>query len=166
MYVDVPTNVSAIELMSSPETPKSQSLISPWELQRMLDGFMSGGNEISGVEKEYSTSVNYLMNIVEISQAFQDAPGNHCDDVDVDGTKFFVDAIEGTLIHELHADADIGVGNERAVEGDDVVRMAVVHDLELSEDLLPHGRLCVDQNNLGRGVGVFHRMSELCHLLS
>jgi hypothetical protein len=41
IYVDVPTKVSAIELMSSPETPKSQILIWPLELQRMLDGLMS-----------------------------------------------------------------------------------------------------------------------------
>jgi hypothetical protein len=41
MYVDVPTKVSAIELMSSPETPKSQIFISPCELQRMFEGLMS-----------------------------------------------------------------------------------------------------------------------------
>lgn len=42
MYVLVPTKVLAIELMSSPETPKSQSLISPPELTRMLLGLTSG----------------------------------------------------------------------------------------------------------------------------
>ena len=41
MYVDVPTKVSAMEFMSSPETPKSQILISPCELHKILDGFMS-----------------------------------------------------------------------------------------------------------------------------
>ena len=41
MYVLVPTKVFAIELMSSPETPKSQSLISPCELTRMLEGLTS-----------------------------------------------------------------------------------------------------------------------------
>jgi hypothetical protein len=41
MYMDVPTKVCAMELMSSPETPKSQSLISPMELQRMFEGLMS-----------------------------------------------------------------------------------------------------------------------------
>ena len=44
MYVDVPTKVSAMELMSSPETPKSQILISPCELHRMLEGLMSVGD--------------------------------------------------------------------------------------------------------------------------
>jgi hypothetical protein len=41
MYVLVPTNVLAMELMSSPETPKSQILISPSVLAKMLEGFIS-----------------------------------------------------------------------------------------------------------------------------
>lgn len=41
MYVEVPTKVSAMELISSPETPKSQILISPLELTNMFDGLMS-----------------------------------------------------------------------------------------------------------------------------
>lgn len=41
MYVDVPTKVSAMELISSPETPKSHSLMPPLELTRMLDGLIS-----------------------------------------------------------------------------------------------------------------------------
>jgi hypothetical protein len=41
MYVLVPTKVLAIELMSSPDTPKSQILISPLVFARMLEGLMS-----------------------------------------------------------------------------------------------------------------------------
>lgn len=41
IYVLVPTKVLAIELMSSPETPKSQILISPAVLTRMLEGLIS-----------------------------------------------------------------------------------------------------------------------------
>jgi hypothetical protein len=41
MYVLVPTKVFAMELMSSPETPKSQILISPLVFARMLDGLIS-----------------------------------------------------------------------------------------------------------------------------
>ena len=41
MYVLVPTKVLAIELISSPETPKSQILMSPAVLARMLEGLMS-----------------------------------------------------------------------------------------------------------------------------
>ena len=41
MYDLVPTKELAMELMSCPLTPKSQSLISPLEFTRMLDGFTS-----------------------------------------------------------------------------------------------------------------------------
>lgn len=39
----MPTNVSATLLMSSPETPKSQILICPAELRRILLGLTSAG---------------------------------------------------------------------------------------------------------------------------
>lgn len=51
MYVDVPTKVSAIELINSPDTPKSHILICPFELHRMLEGLISGGNELSVIRK-------------------------------------------------------------------------------------------------------------------
>lgn len=41
IYVDVPTKVSAIELISSPETPKSHNLICPFEFIKIFDGFTS-----------------------------------------------------------------------------------------------------------------------------
>lgn len=41
MYVDVPTNVSAMEFINSPDTPKSHILISPRELHNIFDGLMS-----------------------------------------------------------------------------------------------------------------------------
>jgi hypothetical protein len=93
MYVDVPTNVSAIELMSSPETPKSQILISPRELHSIFDGLMSERDDVmrmfqvmakherrcsnihmalDGMSKRQSrrTAVNDAMHIVEICQPF------------------------------------------------------------------------------------------------
>ena len=41
IYTDVPTNVFAKELMSSPDTPKSLNLIDPCELHSILDGLIS-----------------------------------------------------------------------------------------------------------------------------
>jgi hypothetical protein len=41
MYDLVPTNELAMESINWPLTPKSQSLISPLELIRMLEGFTS-----------------------------------------------------------------------------------------------------------------------------
>ena len=40
-----------MESINCPLTPKSHSLISPWEFIRMLDGFTS----VSGKEPEFST---------------------------------------------------------------------------------------------------------------
>jgi hypothetical protein len=54
MYVLVPTNVLAIELISSPDTPKSQILISPFELAKILDGLMSGVREALGSPSSYA----------------------------------------------------------------------------------------------------------------
>ncbi len=54
MYVLVPTNVLAIELISSPDTPKSQILISPFELAKILDGLMSGVREALGSLSSYA----------------------------------------------------------------------------------------------------------------
>lgn len=45
MYVDVPTNVSAMEFINSPDTPKSHILISPRELHNIFDGLMSDRTE-------------------------------------------------------------------------------------------------------------------------
>lgn len=61
MYVLVPTNVSAIELISSPETPKSHILISPLELHNMFDGLISTTRSVKdGIEtlNKARTSVN------------------------------------------------------------------------------------------------------------
>jgi hypothetical protein len=52
MYVLVPTKVSAIELMSSPETPKSQIFICPDELTSTFDGFTSALAQIQLLTNE------------------------------------------------------------------------------------------------------------------
>jgi len=91
MYVDVPTNVSAMELISSPETPKSQILISPRELHRIFDGLISAkeryhennvSDDESGTrvkmggimprikEQRRRTAVNDTMHIIKICQPF------------------------------------------------------------------------------------------------
>lgn len=60
MYVEVPTNVSAIELMSSPDTPKSQILICPCELNRIFDGLMSAVRQARPVNKTGIRQITYL----------------------------------------------------------------------------------------------------------
>jgi len=41
MYTDVPTKVLAMELMSSPDTPKSINLMNPCEFSKILEGLIS-----------------------------------------------------------------------------------------------------------------------------
>jgi len=55
------------------------------------------------------------MDIVEVGKAFQDTHSHSGNDFDLDRTYFFVDGFKGTAVHELHADADVGIGEVGAV---------------------------------------------------
>jgi hypothetical protein len=79
-----------------------------------LDLGMVGGRERMG--EKALTTVNDAMDVVQICQAFQDCQCNLPYDVDVDSPNFLVDAIQGPLVREFHADADIGIGEKRAIE--------------------------------------------------
>jgi hypothetical protein len=131
--MDVPTNVCAIELTSSPETPKSQSLISPAELHRIFDGLMSTNQDYQHRDSDLPiialTSMDDLVYVVEVEQALQYGSCHNAHNLNVDGSNLLVDRIKGAFIRVLHADADVGVGEIGAVGGDDVGRVTVVHDL-------------------------------------
>ena len=60
MYDLVPTNELAIESISCPLTPKSQSLISPLELTNILDGFTSREKKV--ITEIYQMYLLYLVN--------------------------------------------------------------------------------------------------------
>lgn len=57
---------------------------------------------------------------------------------------------EGDLpaVHIFHTHDDVAFIEEGPVERDDVRRMALVHDMQLSHNLLPHRRLYVYMDNL------------------
>lgn len=63
IYVLVPTKVFAIELISSPETPKSQILISPLVFARILEGLMSD-SQLAHETKLQPTSMDDTMYII------------------------------------------------------------------------------------------------------
>lgn len=92
--------------------------------------------------------MNDAMDIVEISQAFKDSECNLGDDFDVNRTYSLVDTIQRALVCEFHANTDIRVGEKGAVEGNDVFRMTVVHDLEFAKDLFANRRFGIYKNNL------------------
>jgi hypothetical protein len=78
------------------------------------------------------------MNVVQVRQPLQHSQCDLTHNVDVDGSNLLVNPVQRTLIHKLHADADIGVRDECAVKRDDVWRIAVMHDLQFSQNLFPH----------------------------
>lgn len=84
------------------------------------------------------TSVNDPMNIVQVRQPLQHSQGDFPHDINVDGSNLLVNPVQRSLIHKFHANANVGVRDERAVERNDVRRVAVVHDLQLPQDLFPH----------------------------
>lgn len=88
------------------------------------------------------------VNVVQICQPLQNGQSNVPNNVDINGSNIFVNAVQGTLVHELHAYTDIGVRYVRAVERDDVSGITIVHDLQFAQDLLSYGRFRVDQHNL------------------
>lgn len=88
------------------------------------------------------------MDVVEICQALEHSQGNLPNDININGTNRLVNAIQRTPVHVFHANADVRVSQECAPERNDVFRVAVVHDLELAQNLLPYGRLRIDENNL------------------
>jgi hypothetical protein len=64
--------------------------------------------------------VNDAVNIIEISESLEHGMRNPGDNLDVDRTNALIDPIKGTLVHELHADANVRIGQERAVERYDI----------------------------------------------
>src|SRR5260221_11780444 len=114
--MDVPTNVLAIELISSPETPKSQSLICPSELRRTFEGLISNSvirvRDLKFQTNSLPTSVNNPVYIIEIAQPLKHRVSDETDDINIDCTNPPANVIKGTFVHELHAYADVRVGQK------------------------------------------------------
>lgn len=89
--------MSAIEFMSSPETPKSQILISPRELHRIFEGLMSvkTRRELRTllVYTLELTTMNDAMGIIKIRQTLKYGQSNLAHNVDINRTYFLVDSI-------------------------------------------------------------------------
>lgn len=92
--------------------------------------------------------MNDPVNIVEVGQTLQDRERNSGHDINIDGADALVDTVQGAFVTELHAYAYVRIRKECAVEGDDIVGVAIVHDLEFPKDLFSHRWLRINQNNL------------------
>jgi hypothetical protein len=69
------------------------------------------------------------MDIIEIRQTFKDSQSDLADNLDINWANLLVNAIQRPFVHEFHADADVRIGKEGAPERDDVVRVAVMHNV-------------------------------------
>ena len=125
-----------MELMSSPDTPKSQILISPLELHKMFEGLISTmwTIDVSSTttlveENKLRTTMNNPMHIIQIRQALEHRQRDLAHNINLNRANLLVYPVQRALVHELHADADVGVRYERAVERDDALRFTVVHNL-------------------------------------
>jgi len=56
------------------------------------------------------------VNIIKVCQALQYSQCHMADHIDVNGAYLFVDPIQGSFVHKLHAYADVGIGKKCAVE--------------------------------------------------
>lgn len=90
------------------------------------------------------------MNIIEISESFQNTHSYSGNDLDGNRAHFFVDGLEGATVHVFHADADVRIGEVRTITFDDVAGVALVHDLELTSDLFANTGLGIYQHDLVR----------------
>lgn len=95
-------------------------------------------NRVTVKKPRRHTAVNDAVNVVEIGETFEYCMRNLGDDLEVDRADAFIDPIKGTFIHKLHADANVWIRQESAVERDDVIRVTVMHDMKLAKDLLAH----------------------------
>ena len=73
--------------------------------------------------------MNDPVDVVEVGKPLEHRMCDPSDNLNVNRTDFFVNPIKGTLVHELHADADVGIRKECAEERNDVFRMAIMHDV-------------------------------------
>ena len=103
---------------------------------------------VSHVQMDVLTAMDDAVHIVEIGEAFENGNSNLANYLDIDRPMLLVDAVKRPLVHVLHAYVDMWVGDERAVEGDDMFRVAVVHDLEFPQDLFANCRLRINEHDL------------------
>ena len=78
------------------------------------------------------TSMDDAMDIIEICQTFKDSQSNLSDNFDINWANLLVNAVQRTFVHEFHTDANVGIGKKGAPKRDDVLRVAVVHNVQFT----------------------------------
>lgn len=78
------------------------------------------------------TSMDDAMDIIEICQTFKDSQSNLSDNFDINWANLLVNAVQRTFVHEFHTNANVGIGKKGAPKRDDVLRVAVVHNVQFT----------------------------------
>jgi len=94
------------------------------------------------------TAMNDTVSVIEVSESFEHGTCDLSDDLNINGAYLLVNPIKGTLVHELHANADIWIRKKCAIERDNVWRVAIMHNVKFAENLFPYGRLCINEHDL------------------
>lgn len=71
------------------------------------------------------------------------------DNLDINGSDLLIDTIERALVHVLHANTDVWIRQERAKERDDIWGVAVMHDVQLTQNLFAHRWFGINKDDLG-----------------
>jgi hypothetical protein len=82
--------------------------------------------------------MNNPMRVIQITQALQHRVSDETDDTDIDCARLPANSIEGTFVHELHADADVRLRQKGPEAGNDILRLAIMQDLQFSKDLFSY----------------------------
>ena len=115
----MPTKELAMLSISMQETPKSQSLISPWLLTSMFEGFTSSEEIIDFWVKflsENQTSVQNVELLLQVGQPVDDRHGDPAHPLLLDATHSLQHNVQRQAVHELHANGNVVVGGECAIE--------------------------------------------------
>jgi hypothetical protein len=72
--------------------------------------------EMKPIMKYEPTTMDNTVNIVEISQTLQYSERHVANNVNVNGAYLLIYPVQRAFVHEFHADADVGVGEKRAIE--------------------------------------------------
>lgn len=102
------------------------------------------------------TAMDDTVCVVKICQSLEHSKSDFANDVDRDGARPFVDTVKTALVHVFHAYAYMWICDKRAVKGDDILRVAIMHDLQFAQNLFPDSRFRVDQHDLGGQIDKSH----------
>lgn len=66
------------------------------------------------------TAVDDAVDIIKVSEPFENGNSNLSNDLDINWPVLLVDPVQRALVHVFHTDMNVWVGDKGTIEGDDV----------------------------------------------